>query len=168
VQTRQHRPEYLYFSPGRLDLIGMAAAVGVGAISCVALLQLWPGIGFLGQGLRTAVVAAIQPDPVSALPDRSVTSTLLSPSPAIEAAVMPTHSSARMSPVNSTSSSVMEPMIAAPAPIIADPSVLVVRRTKVVSHSVSKPHRRQARATASRRSYSYSGSYTARNPGGWW
>ena len=67
MSTRQNRPEYLYFSPTWLSLVGIAAAIAVGAISGFAVIQIWPEIDIFAQRLRTVAVAAIKPERVYAV-----------------------------------------------------------------------------------------------------
>jgi hypothetical protein len=62
VSIRQQRPEYLYFSPVRLDLIGSAAAIAVVAISCFALVKARPEIQIFAQRLRTAAMPTADPE----------------------------------------------------------------------------------------------------------
>ena len=69
VSRRQNRPEYLYFSPTRLTLLGIA----VGAISGFAVIQIWPEIGIFAQRLRAVAVATVGPERVYAVPEPAVT-----------------------------------------------------------------------------------------------
>ena len=74
MSTRQHRPEYLYFSPTQLSLAGVAGAIAMAAISGFAVIQVWPAIDTFAQRLRTtATVAAIEPERVYAVPEPAVT-----------------------------------------------------------------------------------------------
>jgi hypothetical protein len=74
VSTREHRPEYLYFSPTRLSLAGVAGAIAKAAISGIAVIQVWPPIDTFAQRLRTtAIVAAIESERVYAVPEPAVT-----------------------------------------------------------------------------------------------
>ena len=73
MSTRQNQPEYLYFSPIRLNLIGMAVAAAIAAIFGLAIVQVWPGIRILAQALRTTAVAVIQPARVDAPAESAVT-----------------------------------------------------------------------------------------------
>src|SRR5919108_3117289 len=60
VSTRQNQPEYLYFSPSWLNLLGIAGAIAVAAISSFLVVKIWAGIDVFAQRLRTAAVAAIE------------------------------------------------------------------------------------------------------------
>ena len=74
MSTRQHRPEYLYFSPTQLSLAGVAGAIAMAAISGFAVIQVWPAIDTFAQRLRTtATVAAIESERVYAGPELAVT-----------------------------------------------------------------------------------------------
>ena len=74
MSTREHRPEYLYFSPTRLSLAGVAGAIAMAAISGLAVIQVWPAIDTFAQRLRTtATVAAIESERVYAVPEPAVT-----------------------------------------------------------------------------------------------
>ena len=72
MSTQQHRPEYLYFSPIRLILAGIAGAIAVGAISGFAVIQIWPEIDIFAERLRAAAVATIGPERVYAVPEPAV------------------------------------------------------------------------------------------------
>ena len=74
MSTREHRPEYLYFSPTRLSLAGIVGAVATAAISGFAVIQVWSAIDIFAQRLRTtATVAAIEPERVYAVPELAMT-----------------------------------------------------------------------------------------------
>ena len=74
MSTREHRPEYLYFSPTRLSLAGIVGASAMAAISGFAVIQVWPTIETFAQRLRTtATVAAIEPERVYAVPEPTMT-----------------------------------------------------------------------------------------------
>jgi len=74
VSTREHRPEYLYFSPTRLSLAGIAGAIATAAISGFAVIQVWPTIDSFAQGRRTtAAVVAIEPKRAYAVAEKAVT-----------------------------------------------------------------------------------------------
>ena len=74
MSTREHRPEYLYFSPTQLSLAGVAGAIAMAAISGFAVIQVWPAIDTFAQRLRTtATVAAIESERVYAVPEPAVT-----------------------------------------------------------------------------------------------
>jgi hypothetical protein len=60
--VRHSRPEYLYFSPTRLSLVGVAGAIAAGAISVYAVVKAWPESGLFPQHPGPAVVAAIEPE----------------------------------------------------------------------------------------------------------
>jgi len=139
--VRQSRPEYLYFSPTRLSLVGVAGAVAAGAISGLALVKAWPETGIFPQTPAPAVVAAIEPERFYPVP---------APEPAPAA-------------TRSTVSNAMETTIPAPAPIIADHGSPSGKRMHPVSRTASNSHHHQARAVSYRRN----GYYTA-SPGAWW
>jgi hypothetical protein len=74
VSTREHRPEYLYFSPTRLSVAGIVGAIATAAISSFAVIQVWPAIDIFAQRLRTtATLAAIEPERVYAVPELAMT-----------------------------------------------------------------------------------------------
>jgi hypothetical protein len=73
VSTRQNRPEYLYFSATRLNLLGIAGVIAVGAISVLLVVKVAPGIGIFAQRLRTVAVAAIKPERVYAVLEPAAT-----------------------------------------------------------------------------------------------
>jgi hypothetical protein len=104
--VRQSRPEYLYFSPTRLSLVGIAGAVAVGAISSFAVVKAWPETGIFPQHSGPAVVAAVEPERFYPVP---------APEPTL-AATRP------------TSSDAIETTIRAPTPIIVDQGTPAVRR----------------------------------------
>jgi hypothetical protein len=139
--VRQSRPEYLYFSPTRLSLVGVAGAVAAGAISGFALVKAWPETGIFPQSSAPAIVAAIEPERFYPVPEPE---------------------SARPA-TRSTLSDAMETTIAAPAPIIVDHGTPTGKRMHPVSRTASNSNRHQARAVSYRRN----GYYTA-SPGAWW
>jgi hypothetical protein len=144
VSTRQNRPEYLYFSPNRLSLIGIAAAVAGGAISGFVMVKAWPETGIFPQYALTAPVDTFEPERVYNLPEPPVT---------VKA---------------STSWNTPETTIPAPAPIIIDQGTTGVRRTPTASRAVNNSHGRQTRVASHRRNHYFSTAYGARTPGAWW
>lgn len=137
---RHSRPEYLYFSPTRLSLVGVAGTLVAGVISGVAVVKAWPETGIFPQHSAPAVVAAIEPERFYPVPE-------------------PPPSAARPS----SSVDAIEATIPAPTPIIVDQGTPAPRRLHPVAHAASNSHHRQVRAASYRRS----GSYTT-NPGAWW
>jgi hypothetical protein len=138
--VRQSRPEYLYFSPTRLSLVGIAGAIAAGAISGFAVVKAWPESGIFPQRAGPAVVAAIEPERSYPVPE-----------PAAPTAPRPPASDA------------VETTIRAPTPIIVDQGTPAVRRMHPVARAASNSHHRQARAVSYRRN----GYYTT-SSGAWW
>lgn len=138
---RQSRPEYLYFSPTRLSLVGIAGAVAAGAISGFAMVKAWPETGIFPQRPEPAVVAATEPERFYPVPEPERTPAA-APSPTPDA---------------------MRATIPAPSPIIVDQGAPPVRRVHPVARAASNSHHRQARVVSYRRNGSY-----ATSPGAWW
>jgi len=138
--VRHSRPEYLYFSPTRLSLVGVAGTVVAGVISGVAIVKAWPETGIFPQHSAPAVVAAAEPERFYPVPE---------PPPV---AARPSSS------VNG-----IEATIPAPTQIIVDQGTPAPRRLHAVARAASNSHHRQVRAASYRRSGSYS-----TNPGAWW
>ncbi|MBV9629100.1 MAG: hypothetical protein JO230_13460 [Xanthobacteraceae bacterium] len=139
---RHSRPEYLYFSPTRLSLVGVAGTVVAGVISGVAIVKAWPEDGIFPQHSTPAVVAAVEPERFYPVPE---------PPPV---AARPSSS------VNG-----IEATIPAPTQIIVDQGTPVPRRLHAVARAASNSHHRQVRAASAY--YRRSGSY-ATSPGAWW
>ena len=100
MSTRQNRPEYLYFSPTWVSLVGIAAAIAVGAISGFAVIQIWPEIDIFAQRLRPAAVATIEPARVYAVPEPAVTPRPATSSNTTEAGVSAIGSPSKAQAVN--------------------------------------------------------------------
>jgi hypothetical protein len=137
--VRQSRPEYLYFSPTWLSLVGIAGAIAVGAISGFAVVKAWPESGIFPQRPEPMAVATVEPERFYPVPE---------PAPAV------THP---------TSPSEIEASIPAPAPIIVDQGAPGVRRLHPVARAASNSRHRQTRTASYRRN----GYYTT-SPGAWW
>jgi hypothetical protein len=138
--VRHSRPEYLYFSPTRLSLVGVAGTVVAGVISGVAVVKAWPETGIFPQHPAPTVVAAIEPERFYPVP-------------------APPPSAARPS----SSVDAIEATIPAPTSILVDQGTPAPRRLHPVANAASNSHHRQVRAASYRRSGPY-----ATNPGAWW
>jgi hypothetical protein len=92
VSTRQNRPEYLYFSPIRLSLIGIAAVLAVGAIACFAMVKIWPATGIFARHPWGTSFADVEPERADAVQESLVTPARAPSFDATEPAVTPTRS----------------------------------------------------------------------------
>lgn len=137
---RHSRPEYLYFSPRRLSLAGVAGAVAAGGIFGFAVVKAWPEGGIFPNRPTATVVAAVEPERFYPVPE-------------------PAPPSAR--PL-SASDPVMA-TIQAPTSIIVDQGTPPIKRMHPVARAASNSHHRQARTVSYRRNGNYSAS-----PGAWW
>jgi len=127
--VRQSRPEYLYFSPTRLSLVGIAGAIAAGAISGFAVVKAWPETGIFPQRPEATSVAAIEPERFYPVPE--------------------------LAPISrpSTSSNETQATIPPPASIIVDQGTPAVQRMHPVARAASNSHHRQVRAASYRRNY---------------
>jgi hypothetical protein len=137
--VRQSRPEYLYFSPSRLSLVGIAGTIAAGGIFGFAVVKAWPESGIFPQRSAAPVVAAIEPERFYPVPE---------PAPITRPSI---------------ASNTVEATIPAPTPIIVDQGTPPIRRMYPVARAASNSHHRQARTVSYRRSGNYNTS-----PGAWW
>jgi hypothetical protein len=137
--VRQSRPEYLYFSPSRLSLVGIVGTVAAGGIFGFAVVKAWPEGGMFPHRPAAAVVAAIEPERFYPVPE---------PAP-----------SAR----SSIAADAVQATIPAPAPIIVDQGTPPIGRMHPVARAASNSHHRQARTVSYRRNGNYNTS-----SGAWW
>jgi hypothetical protein len=137
--VRHSRPEYLYFSPTRLSLVGVAGAIAAGAISGFAVVKAWPEGGIFPQRAPTEAVAAIEPERFYPVPEPPRATR---PSSSVDA---------------------VEATIPAPASIVVDQGTPTPRRLHPVARAASNSHHRQVRAASYRRN----GYYPA-NQSAWW
>jgi hypothetical protein len=137
--VRQSRPEYLYFSPSRLSLVGIAGTIAAGGIFGFAVVKAWPEDGIFPHRPPAPVVAAIEPERFYPVPE---------PAPAARP---------------STASDPVAVTLQAPAPIIVDQGTPPIRRMHPVARAASNSHHRQARTVSYRRNGTY-----ATSPGAWW
>jgi hypothetical protein len=137
--VRHSRPEYLYFSPSRLSLVGIAGTIAAGGIFGFAVVKAWPEGGIFPHRPAAAVVAAVEPERFYPVPE---------PAPSARPSIA-------SDPVTAT--------IPAPSPIIVDQGTPPIRRMHPVARAASNSHHRQARAVSYRRNGNY-----ATATGSWW
>jgi hypothetical protein len=132
--VRQVRPEYLYFSPTRLSLVGLAGAVAAGGLFGFAVVKAWPEGGIFPQRPAAAVAAAVEPERFYPVPEPAPAQVTERPTSAVAA---------------------VEATIPAPSTMLVEQSSPPAKRVHPVARAASSSHHRQARTVAYRRNGYY-------------